>query len=500
MIKSSSAMIAPSPEPTLADLTATEAATQIRDGAITAESYAVALLANRRAHNGLNALTYCDEPRVLEAARNIDLARGKGETLGLLGGIPVAVKDNIDTVGFPSSASTAALRNYHPGSDAPVVSALLREGAFVFGKANMHELAGGGTSSNPTFGAVGNPYDPARVAGGSSGGTAAAIAARMVPIGLGTDTAGSVRIPSAFCGTAALRPTSVGGVRYSLDGVVPLALDLDTVGPMARTVEDVTLMHTAIAGVPRPAPARLSDVRIGIPRQHYWEGVDAEVARVTRAALARLQAAGATLIDVDVSTYLPETDATFGTLINVGMRDDLADFFRRHAIDLDATAVIDAIASRDTRRMFHLAREAPLTAQGIAAARGVARARIRDAYEAMFRTHGLHAIAFPTEPLAAPLINRAGDDFDEEIEVGGQLVNKVAVFIQNTRFTCALGVPGLSLAAGLTADGLPVGLEFDGLAGRDANLLSLGLAVENELGRLPAPRTRSVDTSASASN
>lgn len=472
----------------IAELTAGEAAAQIRDGSLTAEAYAATQLANWRARRALNVFTYCDEPRILEAARDVDLARRKGEPLGLLAGIPVVVKDNIDTIGFPTSASTAALKNNLPGSNAPVVSALLRHGAYVFGKANMHELAGGGTSSNPTFGAVGNPYDPGRVAGGSSGGTAAALAARIAPLGLGTDTAGSVRIPSAFCGTAALRPTSVGGSRYSLDGVVPLALDLDTVGPMARTVEDVALMHTAIAGAPRAIAARLSEIRIGIPRQHYWEGLDPEVARVARTALARLQAAGATLIDVDVSAYLPETDETFWTLINVGMRDDLADFFRRRAIDLDAIKVIDAIASRDTRSLFHLAREAPLTAKIVATARGAARERIRHGYEAMFRAHGLHAITFPTEPIPAPPINREGDYFEEEIEVGGQTVSKLQIFIRNTRFTCALGVPGLSLAAGLTADGLPVGLEFDGLAGCDVDLLSLGLAVENELGRLPPPR------------
>jgi mandelamide amidase len=419
----------------------------------------------------------------------VDLARGKGEPPRLLDGIPVVVKDNIDTVGFATSAATSALKSCRPGSDAPVVSALLRHGAYVFGKANMHELAGGGTSSNPTFGAVGNPYDPARIAGGSSGGTAAALAARMAPLGLGTDTAGSVRIPSAFCGTAALRPTSVGGVRYSLDGVVPLALalDLDTVGPMARTVEDVALLHTAIAGAPLATACELPKTCIGIPKQHYWEGLDPEVERVTKGALARLRAAGAALIDVDVSTYLPETDETFWTLINAGMRDDLANYLRRHAIDLDATKVIDAIASKDTKRLFHLAREARLTPEIVARARGATRARIRDGYETLFREHGLQAIAFPTEPVPAPLINREGDFFEEEIEVRGKKVSKLQAFIQNTRFTCALGVPGLSLPAGLTSDGLPVGLEFDGLAGRDVELLGLGLAVEEQLGRLSPP-------------
>lgn len=476
-----------SPGMALAELTASEAAARIRDGSITAEAYASALQANCDACRSLNAFTYSDEAGALEAARRIDLARGRGEALGMLAGIPLAVKDNIDTVGFPTSASTAALKDRYPGADAPVVTALLRHGAYVFAKANMHELAGGGTSSNPTFGAVKNPYDHARVAGGSSGGTAAAIAARMVPAGLGTDTAGSVRIPSAFCGTAALRPTSWGGVRYVLDGVVPLASDLDTVGPMARTVADVALMHAAISGVRPPAAVRLTDARIGLPRQHYWEDLDPEVERVARIALSRLQDAGATLVDVDVEAYLPQADQVFWTLINAGMRDDLAAYFRQQAIDLDASAVVDAIASRDTRHMFQLARETPLAASAIVAARGAARAQIGEAYRGMFRTHGLDAIAFPTEPLTAPRINPDGDSFDDQIEVGGKVVSKLEILIRNTRVTCALGVPGLSLAAGLTAQGLPVGLEFDGQAGGDVGLLELGLAVETELGRLPPP-------------
>ncbi|MBR1217626.1 indole acetimide hydrolase [Bradyrhizobium sp. U87765 SZCCT0131] len=474
----------------IAELTATEAVAHFRDGSLTAEAYASALLTVCRANQDLNAFTYRDDARVLEAARDADRARSRGDVPRDLAGIPVVVKDNIDTEGFPTSASTAALKGHNPGCDAPVVAALQRRGAYVFAKANMHELAGGGTSSNPTFGAVGNPYDRARVAGGSSGGTAAAIAARMAPLGLGTDTAGSVRIPSAFCGTVALRPTSVGGTRYALDGVVPLAADLDTVGPMARSVADLALMHSAIAGAPSPTPARLADVRIGIPRQHYWEGLDTEVERVTRAALTRLQEAGATLVDVDVSSYLPDTDATFWTLINAGMREDLAAYFRRHAIDLDATVVIDAIASKDTRRLFHLAREASLTGAEVATARGAGRARIGAAYSAMFRAHGLSAIAFPTEPLVAPLISAAGDTFEDEVEVGGKPVSKLESLIRQTRFTCALGVPGLSLAAGVTAAGLPVGLEFDGLAGGDVDLLGLGLAAEAELGRLPPPDLR----------
>jgi indoleacetamide hydrolase len=276
----------------LGELTATEAVGHIKDGSLTAESYATALLRICKASRDLNALTWMSEEKLLESARRSDLARTRGEALGPLAGIPVVVKDNIDTVGFPTSAATSSLKDNHPTGNAPIVDALEASGAYVFAKANMHELAGGGTSSNPVFGPVRNPYDRARVAGGSSGGTAAAIAARMAPIGLGTDTAGSVRIPSAFCGTVGLRPTSVGGKRYSSDGIVPLALDLDTAGPMARCVADVALMHAAVTGHRLPDPPALDRIRIGIPRQHYWEGLDPEVERVAREAVAQLREAG----------------------------------------------------------------------------------------------------------------------------------------------------------------------------------------------------------------
>jgi indoleacetamide hydrolase len=474
----------------IAELTAAEGAALLRDSSLTAEAWATALLDVARANRDLNAFTYLDEGRVLEAARRADSVRSLGEPSLLLAGVPMIVKDNIDTLGFATSAATAALKTSYPERNAPVVAALLRAGAYVFGKANMHEMAGGGTSSNPTFGAVGNPYDRTRVAGGSSGGTAAAIAARMVPVGLGTDTAGSVRIPSAFCGTVGLRPTTIGGERYPLDGVVPLSFDLDTIGPMARTVADLALLHSAIIGAPQPVVSSLAGVRIGISTTHYWENLDGGVADVANAALQQLKAAGAVLVEVDVGTYLNDAGEAFWTLINAGFRDDLAVFFKRQGIRRTAEAVIDAIASRDTLRLFQLAREAPLTTELIDAARGAVRERVRSAYAEMFKSHGIAAIAYPTEPLVAPKIAVDGDRFEDEVMVGGRATSKVGILIHNTRFTCALGVPGLSLAAGLTAEGLPVGLEFDGLAGDDVALLGLGMAAEKVLGRLPPPKLR----------
>ena len=391
------------------DLSAREAIAHIRDGAMKAEAYAARLIERQRALAPLNAVAWMDEDRLLEAAHRVDRARRRGETLGPLGGLPVAVKDNIDTLGFPTSAGAASLKSLTPKADAPVAAALWRAGAILFGKANMHELAGGGTSSNPAFGFVRNPHDPARTPGGSSGGTAAALAARIVAAGLGSDTAGSVRIPSAFCGTAALRP-SIAGVRklYSDDGVVPLAADLDTIGPMARTIADVALLHEAISGQSVPTK-ELKGVRIGLPRGHHWEALDDDVQGIAEAATARLREAGAVLIDVDFSAFASAAQPIFETLLVNGFKSDLAIYFARHAPQFDAAEVIGRIESRDTKRLFDMAREADFAPQAIAAARGASRERVQAQYAEIFRDNGLDAIAYPTEPLTAPLIPPGGD-------------------------------------------------------------------------------------------
>ena len=478
--------------PDAIDLSAREAVARIRDGAMKAEAYAARLIERQRALVELNAIAWMDEQRLLEAAHGLDKARLRGEPLGLLGGLPVAVKDNIDTVGFPTSSGTASLKSFRPKADAPVAAALWRAGALLFGKANMHELAGGGTSSNPAFGFVRNPHDPTRTPGGSSGGTAAALAARIVAAGLGSDTAGSVRIPSAFCGTAALRP-SIAGARklYSDEGVVPLAADLDTIGPMARTIDDVALLHEAITGE-APTRSELKGARIGVPRGHHWEALDEDVRRVADAAMARLGDAGAILIDVDVSALAAAARQVFDILLINGFKGDLAIFFVRHAPHLDAAEVIGRIASRDTRRLFERAQAAPFPPEAIAMARTRQREAVQAQYAEIFSSSRLDAIAFPTEPLTAPVIPADGDAFDDEVVVGGKSVSKVGVLIRNTAMTGAIGAPGVSIPAGLTTAGLPVGLELDGLPGGDAALLGLALAAEGALGPTLPPATEAI--------
>jgi len=472
----------------LSSLTAVEAVRHIANGDLRAEEYALRLLERQRALKSLNALTWIDEARVLEAARAIDDKRRKGAPLGPLGGLPVIIKDNIDIAGTPTAAACASFQDNIAYRHAPVAQRLFDQGAVFFGKANMHELAGGGTCSNPVTGFVGNPYDPRRVPGGSSGGTAAAIAARIVPAGLGSDTAGSVRIPSALCGTSGLRPSIFGGKLYSDEGLLPLAIDLDTLGPMARTVADLALLHSAITGKPTLAAAELNGLRIGVPRNPYWEELDAEVARVAQDALLRLRAAGATLIDVDASSYYPLGSEVYGTLVNHGLKEDLGPYLELIGSKRLPAQIAAAIASKDTRAMFERARGMSFTEPQLHEARGALRRKVEAAYRRLLHSQGLAAIIFPTQPMAAPLINPEGDLPSDEIEVNGKPVNKGLIFIRNTHVTCALGVPGLSIPAGLTAQGLPVGLELDGYAGGDSELLALGMAVEQVWPKLPAPR------------
>src|SRR5437016_4353859 len=281
----------------LLHLTATEAVRHISEGSLSAETYARALLAQAERLSFLDTIISIDPEAVLEAARLVDVSRRRGRTLGPLAGLPLLVKDNIDTKALPTTAGTPGLLANRPRADAPLLDPLFGAGALLFANANMHELAFGITSHNYHFGAVRNPYDSTLIPGGSSGGTGAGIAARVCPAGLGTDTGGSVRIPAALCGVVGLRPTKG---RYSIAGIVPISHTRDTPGPMGRTVADVALLD-AVETLTTPArPARLRGLRLGVPRNPFWQDLDPEVAAVMEDALHRLRALGVVLVEVDV--------------------------------------------------------------------------------------------------------------------------------------------------------------------------------------------------------
>ena len=475
------------PDSILIDLSACEVVDRVRSGELRAEDLMSVLLRRQRRLSSLNTLIWIDEQRALQDAREIDRKRSGGERLGSLAGLPLLIKDNIAVAGTPNTAGTLTLREHIPAKTAPVVQRLLDEGALVFARANMHELAGGGTSSNPSFGAVANPHDPKRVPGGSSGGTAAALAARLAPAGLGSDTAGSVRIPSALSGTVGLRPTIWPERLYPNAGVVPLAVDLDTVGPMARSVADVALLHRAICTASLPTAPAAASLRIGVPRKPYWEDLEPEVAEVVQQALERLREAGVVLVDVDVSGYYALAHEIYMTLVTHGIKEDLRPYLALAGAAVSAQEVTERIASKDTKTLFEDCAKARIAPGTMVKARGALRERIQQVYRKLFSTHELSAIVFPTSPIVAPLINPNGDTRDAQIDLNGRRVNLGQTMFRNTRVTGALGAPGLSLPAGLTRQGLPVGLELDGLNGSDADLLAVGMRVEQVLGTLSAP-------------
>lgn len=464
----------------LVGLSASAAVEMLRSGALAAERYALALIAQCRAYEDINAFTSFDGERVLEAARAADRDRGRGVPRALHG-LPVVIKDNIDTIGTPTTAGTPALRANVPSANAPVAEALFRAGAILLGKTNMHELADGITNNNAAFGAVHNPYARVMIPGGSSGGTAAAVAARMCAAGLGTDTGGSVRIPAALCGVVGLRPTAG---RYPAAGIVPISHTRDTAGPLARTVADVALLDAVIAGARMPPePPRLKGLRIGIPRTPFYEDLDPELAEVIARALAQLREAGCILVEADMP-QLAKLSAAAGAISYYEQSRDLDAYLKAAGSSLTTRDVAAQIASPDVRAIFDtdVLGAAAITAQAYREAMEEHRPRLQAAYARHFREQNVAAIALPTTALPARPIGH-----DREVELNGRRVPTFATFLRNTRIMTIAGIPGLSVPAGLTASGLPVGLEFDAPAGTDRALLGIGMAVEAVLGRLPPP-------------
>jgi mandelamide amidase len=473
--------------PDLATLTAADAAQQICAGKLGSEQLVSAYLAQAKAKPQLNAFITLDEAGALAAARASDAARKRGACKPL-DGVPVVVKDNIQVKGLPATAGTPALKDFVPTADAPVVAKLRAAGAIVLGKTHMHELAFGVTGYNPAFQSgpevgVRNAYDSSRIAGGSSSGTGAALGARMAPAGLGTDTGGSVRIPCAFNGCASLRPT-VG--RYSQEGIAPISHTRDTAGPMALSVADVALLDRVIAGGTGVRPADLKRVRLGVVPD-FFANLDADTRAATDAALAKLRAAGVTLVDVQMPKLAELNGAVGFPVALYEANDDIKAYLAKYGTGVDITRLAAAIASPDVKGTFDgliIPRKLP-AANGVVDAKPaydqamrVSRPALQKLYRDTFAKNRLDALVFPTVPRVALAATPDASS-----------VQNFGAIIQNTDPGSNAGIPGLQLPSGLGAtSGLPVGLEFDGPAGSDHRLLALGLAVERVLGRLPAPK------------
>jgi mandelamide amidase len=398
-----------------------------------------------------------------------------------LRGLPLIVKDNINTMDLPTSACTPTLRGNRPGVDAPVVARLRTTGALVFGKANMHELAFGITNNHGAFGAARNPYDPTRIPGGSSGGTAAAIAAGIVPAGLGTDTGGSVRIPAALCGICGLRPSHG---RYSGEGVVPLSTTRDTVGPMARSVRDVALLDSVLAGEP-PAPLAerpLKSLRLGVPAEHYHDHLDPPVAAVFERALETIAGAGVTLVREDIEDIADLTRFASATLVHYEVPRDLKAYLERFAPDVDFASLVDAIVSPDVQQAFAMVTGETASEVDYRGVLQQRRPRLQQAFHDYLDRHWLDALLIPATPLSARPI---GEDF--EVETGGVSLPTLPAYTWCCDPSSVAGIPSLALPAGLDRDGLPVGIMIEGRIGADRDLLATGKTLEALLGKLPPP-------------
>jgi len=465
----------------LSSLGAAAAVGAMRRGEITAETYAAALLARCSASTALNAFISIEPDAVLEAARGADHARARGARLGALHGIPIPLKDSINSADLPTTSGTAALANFRPAANAPILQSLLSAGALLLGKTNLHELGLGVTSNNMAFGACRNPYDPSRSPGGSSGGSAVAVSARMTPLAVGEDTTCSIRVPAALCGIAGLRP-STG--RYPSSGVMPIAPRLDIVGPMARSVEDLILFD----GVLRPhstpvAPTPLRPVRLGVPNI-AWSGLDPEVERVATLAVQRLHEAGIELVRAELPAPLHSDLAITMDILCYEVVAAEKAYLREYARGVDFEQLLAQVGAPLRKRfdtLFIAGGANAVTHERYQQAVGqleVLQAAMRE----YFGEHRLTAMVFPPSMTPALAIGVEGD-----ITVRGEATTVRTAMLRNTVHASCGGMPGLVLPAGVTAGGLPVALEFDMLRGDDAKLLSLGLSLEGVLGPIDPP-------------
>lgn len=410
----------------------------------------------------LNAFITVTAESALADARRAEEEIRRGAWRGPLHGIPLALKDLIDTAGIPNTAASLLFKDRVPTQDAEVVRRLKAAGTVLLGKQNLHEFAYGGSSMVSAFGEVRNAWNAGHIAGGSSGGSATAVAAGLGYGAVGTDTAGSVREPSALCGVVGLKPTYG---RVSARGVIPLSISLDHVGPIGRTVADVAVILAAIAGhdpadkasVVAPVEdfvAALKEsfrpLRVGLPRKFFFEDLDPEVASAINHAVAGLAALGAEMRDVELPV---PTDRTLQS----------AEAYAFHA---ESVARHPELYQAETLRRVRSGQN--VSAEALAESRRELE-RARRGIAATFAD--VDVLVTPTTPIAAPTI--------AELKQNPDLLRpRELLLLRNTRPANVWGLPAISLPCGFTGAGLPIGLQIIGPHWGEARVLQLAHAYE----------------------
>lgn len=421
----------------------------------------------------LGAFIYLDTAGALAAAQRAQDERMAGKPLGVLHGMPIVVKDNTHVAGMPNSAGTPALKNFMPQQNNPALQRLLDAGAIVIGKTNMHELAFGITSNNSAFGPARNAHDPSRIAGGSSGGTAVAVAAGIVDMGLGTDTGGSTRIPPALNGVVGFRPT-MG--RYPSGGVTPISETRDTIGPIANNVSNVALLDCVLSACDSAINASsLQGLRLGIPKEYFYHNLSDDVETIMQQTLEMLDDAGVILIDVEMAGLEKANNGASFPIVLYEFIRELPAYLKAQETGVTMQQLVDAIASPDVKatvigQMGAQAMPEQAYKQGIE----VFRPQLQSIYQKTFDDYDIAALLMPTTILTAQAIETS----DEMVELNGVAVPTFPSYIRNTDPSSNAGIPSLTLPAGKGRDGLPIGIMLDGPKNSDRQLLSIGLAIE----------------------
>jgi aspartyl-tRNA(Asn)/glutamyl-tRNA(Gln) amidotransferase subunit A len=426
-----------------------------------------------RLNPALNAYLTVTAEQAIAAARRAEkqlLRRRSAPGNSPLLGIPITLKDNIWTRGIRSTAGSKILRDFIPSEDSTVARKLSRAGAILLGKTNLNEFAYGITGGNAHYGPVRNPWALGRISGGSSAGSAAAIAAGLCVASIGTDTGGSIRVPSAFCGTVGLKPTFG---RVSIFGTMPLAPSLDHVGPMARSVPDAAILLGLIAGrdpldaTSSAKPAEdfrgalkkpLRKFRLGRPRELYWEKVDAEVRRLAEGAVDDMEKRGATVTEISLPHLKESLDAATDVSLAEALHvHEAAGYFPARAADygeevcrrIEAGAKVSAsryLAGLDVRK------------------------RLLADFDAAFQS--VDAVIAPTLPVPAPPIGA------ESVRIEGEDIGTRLAIVSHSRPANFTGLPAISVPCGFTREGLPVGLQLIGRAFDEATLLRIANSYE----------------------
>ena len=437
-----------------------ELAAQLARGTLTSERLVEDCLAQIAARQPeLNAFITVTADEALAAARAADREFAAGRHLGPLHGIPLSLKDLIDQAGVPTTAASLVRKPHRAAADAPVTARLREAGAVFVGKTNLHEFAFGTTSDDSAFGAAKNPVDPTRSPGGSSGGSAISVATGMAIATVGTDTGGSIRIPSAACGIVGLKP-EWGEIPAA--GVVPLSRLLDHVGPMTRSVADAWLMYDVMRGAGNgamPSAMAVHGLRVGVPRGHLFDRLDEEVEQVVLRVIDDLRSAGAQVSDAPIA-HVAETPHVYLPLV-------LSDGAEYHARTLETQP---GDYTPNVRFRLEMGRYV-LAEDYVRALRLRARlTRSVDAALADVDVLALPALAIPAPPIGAATVNVKG---------GSDAVR--SLMLRCTQLFNVTGHPAISIPCGTTRAGLPVGLQLVGRKGGTIRLLQQALGVEARL-------------------